>query len=112
VRLAVCATLAYELWDVSSGLPPAPRVGLTAAFAFCGLLLAVFRPGGRPLDHWVLAIVVFYLLPRRRTWRRTAQIGFEDQERSGWAELRADPEWLRENLYPETPSTPPRQANR
>jgi hypothetical protein len=96
VRLLVCAALAYELWDVSPGLPTPPRIGLAAAFALCGLLFALFRPGGRPLDQWLLAIVLFYLLPRRRTWRRTAPIGFEDQERGGWAELRADPDWLPE----------------
>jgi hypothetical protein len=110
VRLLVGAALAYKLWDVSPGLPAAPRVGLTAAFALCGLLLALFHPGERPLDQWVLAITLFYAMPRRRTWRRTAPIRFEDQERSGWAELRADPEWLPENLHPAIPSTSSRQA--
>ena len=69
VRVAVGASLAYEVWDVSSPFPSGLRLALTACLVVSGLLLALLRPGGRPLDQWVLAFMVFVVIPRRRVWR-------------------------------------------
>jgi hypothetical protein len=94
VRLAVGASLAYELWDVSAGLPAGVRIGLTAVLVISGLLLALLQPGNRPLDQWVLAFILFCVLPRRRRWRLTASSTRGPADRTGWAELMVHPEWL------------------
>src|SRR5947209_7533611 len=69
VRVAVSASLAYEVWDVSSAFPSGLRLALTACLVVSGLLLVLLQPGGRSLDQWVLAFMVFAILPRRRIWR-------------------------------------------
>ena len=45
VRLAVGASLAYQVWDISAGLPTAVRGGL-AILPGAGLLFALFPPAG------------------------------------------------------------------
>src|SRR5918911_961465 len=71
LRLLIGASLAYGFWDQAAGVHPYLRVGLTAGLALLGLLLALLRPGGRALDQWILAGLLFCLLPRRRVWQRT-----------------------------------------
>ena len=48
---AVGASLAYGLWDQAIWLPDVVRVGLAAAMAVAGLIVALVHPGGRPLDQ-------------------------------------------------------------
>ena len=69
VRLAVGASRAYDVWDVSAALPTGVRLALTGCLVVSGLLLALLQPGGRSLDQWVLAFMVFAIVPRRRLWR-------------------------------------------
>src|SRR4051794_19152180 len=73
VRLAVGASIAYAFWDQAAALPGLMRFALTAAAALAGLLFAVCQPGARPLDQWLLAAVLFYILPRRQLWGRDTQ---------------------------------------
>jgi len=95
LRLMVGASLAYGFWDQAIGLPPEVRLSVTATLAVAGLLLALGQPGGRPLDQWVLAALLFALLPRRLLWQLGAS---EHQEvvgqQPGWAELALRPEWI------------------
>src|SRR5215207_5739016 len=72
VRLAVGASLAYGAWEQAAALPPRLRITLTAVLALLGLLLALVRPGGRPLDQWLLAALLFTVQPRRRLWARVS----------------------------------------
>jgi hypothetical protein len=99
VRLMVGASLAYGLWDQTASLPPLIRLGAAAVVALSGLLLALVRPGGRPLDQWVLAGLLFVILPRRRVWRRSAsnlQVSHAGNGR-GWAELAPRPDWIHDD---------------
>src|SRR5687767_14904880 len=72
VRLAVGASLAYGAWAQAAGLSTGLRVTLTVVLALLGLLLALVRPGGRPLDQWLLAALFFAVQPRRRQWARVS----------------------------------------
>lgn len=95
VRLAVGASLAYEVWDVSSALPAGVRLALTACLVVSGLLLALLQPGGRPLDQWVLAFVVFAIVPRRRLWRASTLTATSMTPHSdGWVQLAPEPDWI------------------
>jgi hypothetical protein len=96
VRLMVGASLAYGLWDQTASLPVLIRLGLTGALALAGLLLALVRPAGRPLDQWLLAALLFAMMPRRRLWRRTLPV-FETPRAGNdgdWAELAPRPDWI------------------
>jgi hypothetical protein len=55
--------------------------------------LALVEPGGRPLDQWVLAFILFWLLPRRGVWCLAMAGSLEAPDRGGWAELALDPGW-------------------
>ena len=99
VRLAVGASLAYEVWDVSSGFPSGLRLALTACLVVSGLLLALFQPGQRALDQWVLAFLVFVVIPRRRVWRAsTSSAAWMARKREGWAQLAPEPDWIGADL--------------
>ncbi|MGI9149248.1 MAG: PrgI family protein [Chloroflexota bacterium] len=94
VRLMIGASLGYGLWDQAAWLPQELRFGLAVTIALAGLLVALVQPGGRPLDQWLLAGVLFMALPRRLVWRPgTALLRQPTQEQSGWAELALNPEW-------------------
>jgi hypothetical protein len=96
VRLLVGASLAYGVWDQVVWLPDLVRVGLAAAIAVAGLLIALVQPGGRSLDQWLLAALVFVALPRRLTWRSSGALGLacdRRREQSGWAELPLQAAW-------------------
>jgi len=95
LRLMIGASLAYGLWDQAVSLPVPIRAGLAVVLATAGVLLALFQPGGRPLDQWVLAALLFALLPRRLVWRPgEPDIHKSSQPQSGWAELTPQPEWV------------------
>ncbi len=96
LRLLVGASLAYAVWDQTAILPLPLRLALVTGLGLVGLVLALLQPGGRPLDQWLLAALVFVLLPRRLVWRldrpdprpsRTAKV-------RGWAEVAPELDWL------------------
>ncbi len=94
LRLMIGASLAFGLWDQAVWLPQEVRLALAAVIAAAGLLLALLQPGGRPLDQWLLAGLLFIVLPRRLVWRAGAmQQRQPPHEQAGWAELELDPAW-------------------
>src|SRR4030081_3974452 len=72
VRLMVGASLAYGLWDQTATLPMFVRFSATGVLALAGLLLALIRPAGRPLDQWLIAALLYAVSPHKQLWRRTA----------------------------------------
>jgi len=95
VRLMIGASLAYGAYDQVAWLPDEARVALAGALAIGGVLFALLRPGGRPLDQWLLAAALFVVLPRRLTWRAgTMPLARPHRDQQGWAELELQPEWL------------------
>ncbi len=94
LRLMIGASLAFGLWDRAVWLPQEVRLSLAAVLAAAGVLLALLQPGGRPLDQWLLAGLLFIVLPRRLVWRAGAmQQRQPSHEQAGWAELELDPAW-------------------
>jgi hypothetical protein len=95
LRLMIGASFGYGLWDQAVWLPDALRLGLAAATAIAGLMVALVRPGGRLLDQWLLAGLLFVALPRRLVWRSGATLLREPtREQSGLAELALQPGWV------------------
>ena len=95
LRLMIGASLAYGVWDQAGWLPQDVRLGVAVVLAVIGVLFALLLPGGRPLDQWLLAGVLFVVLPRRLVWRPGAVLLRQPpREQPGWAELELHPEWL------------------
>ena len=95
LRLVIGASLAYGVWDQVIWLPPEVRLALAAVLAVIGVLFALLRPGGRPADQWLLAGLLFVVLPRRLVWRPGAVLLRKlPREQPGWAELELHPEWV------------------
>ncbi len=96
VRLMVGASLAYGLWDQTAALPMLVRLSATVVLAFAGLLLALIRPAGRPLDQWLLAALLFAVSPHKQLWRRTPAefLRLRATRTQGWAELAPRPDWI------------------
>ena len=95
LRLMIGAALAYGVWDQAGWLAQDVRLGVAVVLAVIGVLFALLQPGGRPLDQWLLAGVLFIVLPRRLVWRPGAVLLRQPpREQPGWAELELQPEWL------------------
>ena len=99
LRLMIGASLAYAVWDQAVWLPPEVRLTLARVLAVISILFALLRPGGRPLDQWLLAGLLFVVLPRRLVWRPGAALLRQPlRDQAGWAELELRPEWLDADL--------------
>ena len=95
LRLMIGASVGYGMWDQVSWLPQELRLTLALVLAVIGVLFALLQPGGRPLDQWLLAGLLFVLLPRRLVWRPGAVLLRQPtREQTGWAELQPRPAWL------------------
>ncbi|HEV7663548.1 MAG TPA: PrgI family protein [Chloroflexota bacterium] len=96
VRLMVGASVAYGLWDQTATLPILVRLSATGVLVVAGLLLALIRPAGRPLDQWLIAALLFAAAPRRQLWRRSTPdfLYLPPSEAQGWAELAPRPDWI------------------
>jgi hypothetical protein len=118
VRLMLGASMAYGAYDQATWLPDEARLALAGVLATVGVLFALVQPNGRPLDQWLLAAVLFMVLPRRLTWRAGAvTLARPHPQQQGWAELELQPEWLgtepdRQLHTAEAPSSRPRVFRR
>lgn len=95
VRLIVGATLAYGVWDQATWIAQDVRLVLALGLAAIGVLFALVEPDRRPLDQWLLAGLVFLLLPRRLRWQPgMVPLRKLPPEQAAWAELELEPAWL------------------
>jgi hypothetical protein len=67
-KLAVGGLVAARVWDVP-GLPLPLRLAGLAVVAGVTLAFTTARPGGRPLEAWVVPIGAYLLRPRLFVWR-------------------------------------------
>ncbi len=94
VRVAVGASLGYAAWDQLGWVPDEVRLPFALIVTAIGVAFAVIRPAGRALDQWLLAYVLFLVMPRRLVWRKVAgRPGGPDRDEAGWAELTVLPTW-------------------
>jgi hypothetical protein len=106
LRLTVGAAIGYAVWDQLRWIPDDPRLVITVGLTLVGAIFAVIRPGGRALDQWLLAGVLFAALPRRLTWRRDAALlGRSSRDQTEWADLELRPDWPGFDMPSEDAST-------
>jgi hypothetical protein len=111
LRLVVGGSLAYGAWDQLLWLPDTPRLALAGCLAALGAIFALLQPFDRSLDQWLVAGVLFLVLPRRLRWQPGPLLPERPaDEPSGWAELEVRPEWSAEPMTAELsgPSVHPR----
>jgi hypothetical protein len=95
LRIAVGASLGYVVWDRLRWIPDELRLTAALAVAAIGVIFAVVRPGARSLDQWLLAWLLFVVLPHHLIWRSGG--GPSDQsppDEPEWSELELSPGWL------------------
>jgi hypothetical protein len=96
VRLMVGATLAYSVGDQATWLAQDVRLLVALGVAGIGALFALVEPSRRPLDQWLLAGLLFVLLPRRLAWQPgMTPLRKVARESTAWRELQLEPAWLR-----------------
>jgi len=59
----------YSLWHQVAGWPVAPRVAVTALSLTVALAVALFKPGGRRPEQWLIVWLHYAVTPRRAAWR-------------------------------------------
>ena len=102
LRLAIGASLAYSVSDRVPWLPEEVRLALALALAAIGVVFALLQPAGRALDQWLLAGLLYLLLPRRLVWRAGGAPSREPScERNDWAELELHPDWVEAERGPQ-----------
>jgi hypothetical protein len=95
VRLMVGASLAYGAWDQATWLAQDFRLLLALLIAALGALFALVQPSQRPLDQWLLAGLLFILLPRRLAWQPGVVVARpRSRQQVAWAELDLEPAWI------------------
>lgn len=57
------------VWQGWSGLPALPRVGIALIPLLLAAVVALARPGGRPLEAWVFVLLRHWSRPRVAVWR-------------------------------------------
>ena len=104
VRLAAAGSLAYGVWDQANVLPPELRFLVAGLLAATGLACGLLQPGGRPLDRWALAALLYLLTPRRLAWRRVElPARGAALDGSGWAELWPEVTWAEGSITSDEP---------
>jgi len=107
VRLAAGGSLAYVVWDQASAPPPELRATIAGLLVAAGLACALLQPGGRPLDRWALAAVLYLATPRHFAWRHEPSAHkLSAGDGSDWAESVPELNW------PDSASERPRTADR
>jgi hypothetical protein len=94
VRIAAGGSLGYLVWDQAPALAPEVQAVVACLLIAAAAACALLQPGDRPLDHWVLAGLLYLASPRRYAWRRalaTARVAMRD--RSDWANSSPELDW-------------------
>ncbi len=93
--LMACAALGYRLWVQWPALPVSARAALAVTCLLVGLVLALARPGGRPLEQWGLAGLAYLAAPRRTTWAalEPSLAEWRPAGTSGWVERTPSLAW-------------------
>ncbi len=95
LQLGIGLSLAYGAWDQLPWLPDELRLALAVILSIVTCVFALIRPFGRPLDQWLVAGLLFLVLPRRLVWHPVAAwLHQPSRDQADWAELELHLDWL------------------
>ncbi len=84
----------YSLWNQWPQLPLTVRAALTGLSLAMTLVGSLCRPGGRPMEEWLLVALEYLATPRRSVWRpREPELEDWWPRRGRWAELSPTLAW-------------------
>jgi hypothetical protein len=96
--LLVGSSASYALWEQLSASALPIRIACTAVCVGVTLAFALLRLGGRPLEEWLVALLVFLGTPRQAIWRPRAPVAAEWRPAGGgWQELAPSPVWAEDD---------------
>ena len=67
--LLVGSSASYTLWQHAVAAGEGVRIALVALSLATTLAFALLRPAGRPLEEWLVALLVFAAAPGRAVWQ-------------------------------------------
>jgi hypothetical protein len=92
--LLVGSSASYALWEHLGTTFEAVRIAGVVCSVGITVTFALLRPGGRPVEEWLVALLVFVASPRRATWRpREPDAADWRPAGAGWQELAPSPVW-------------------
>lgn len=92
--LLVGSSTSYALWEQLVSFGDGPRAALAGLCAGVTVAFALLRPAGRPLEEWLMALVVYCATPHRATWRPVEPDPSQWRPASAaWQELVPNPVW-------------------
>jgi hypothetical protein len=96
--LLVGSSASYALWEQMATAPQPVRIVGVALCVAVTLAFALLKPGGRPLEEWLVALLAYLASPRRATWRpRDPVVADWRPAAGGWQELAPSPVWADED---------------
>ncbi|MBV9547377.1 MAG: PrgI family protein [Chloroflexi bacterium] len=95
--LLVGSSAGYGLWDQLGDTPWLARVGCVGVILMTTLAFALLRLGGRPLEEWLAAGLVYLARPRTSTWQPREPLDAEWRPvGTRWQELSPSLTWADE----------------
>jgi hypothetical protein len=92
--LMVGCSIGYGVWGQTPHLAELTRLALPLAIVLVAATFALVRPGGRPLEEWLVAAVCFLATPRVSTWQPRSALAEDWQPTGGeWRELSPTLDW-------------------
>jgi PrgI family protein len=95
--LLVGSSASYGLWDQLAGASLALRATCVGALLLTTIAFALLRPGGRSLEEWLVAALLFLAVPRTSTWRPREPLASDWRPAAlAWQELTPSVVWADE----------------
>jgi len=95
--LLVGSSASYGLWDQLGDAPSLARIGCVGVILLTTLAFALLRWGGRPLEEWLAAGLIYIARPRASTWQPREPLASDWRPTgAGWQELSPSLAWADE----------------
>jgi hypothetical protein len=98
LSLLVGSSASYALWEQSAPLGDVVRGVGAGLSVLTTLAFALLRPGGRALEEWLAAALLFVASPRRAVWQPREPMAADWRLASaGWQELAPSLVWAEDD---------------
>jgi hypothetical protein len=92
--LLVGSSASYGLWDQLQDAVAVARFGCVSLCVLLTVAFALLRPGGRPLEEWLVAGLAYLATPRRSTWQPREPVAADWRPAAArWQELAPSLVW-------------------
>ena len=93
VLIAGCSG-SYALWNQWPDIPIGLRLCLAGACLLIGLIVALMRPAGRPLEDWSIVLLQYVATPKTSVWYpREPDRADRSSDGDGWEDFTPQLAW-------------------